>query len=86
MEKNESTMVSLKQFSLPQKIFLLQELGYQASGKLIVDKFGEIVTDRYLGTPVELDNMVILPGSTIILDDNELSISLYIDEYGDPFQ
>jgi hypothetical protein len=27
--------------------------------------------------------MVIFPGSTIILDDNEFSISKYIEEFGD---
>lgn len=83
--ENSKEIVFLKQLSFDQKILLLQGLGYQTDGKLILDKFGEIVTDRYIGIPVQLNNMVILPGSTIILDDNELSISLYIDEYGDPF-
>jgi hypothetical protein len=27
--------------------------------------------------------MMILPGSTVVLDDNPLSIALYIQEYGD---
>ena len=83
VEKAE--VISLKQLSMVQKVFLLQELEYQTDGKYVLDKKGEIFKDKYLGKPVSLDNMVILPGSTIILDDNELSVSLYLDEYGDPF-
>ena len=83
VEKAE--VISLKQFTPSQKIMLIQGLGYQTDGKFVLDEGGEIVKDKYLGVPVQMENMVILPGSTIVLDDNELSISLYIEEYGDPF-
>ena len=83
VEKAE--VISLKQFNVEQKTMLLQGLGYQTDGIVVLDEKGVTVKDRYVGIPVELDNMVILPGSTIVLDDNELSISLYIEEYGDPF-
>lgn len=79
-------VISLKQFTPSQKIMLIQGLGYQTDGKFILDKRGEIIKDRYLGLPVQMENMVILPGSTIVLDDNELSVSLYLDEYEDPFE
>lgn len=85
MNEMQSTTISLKQFSLPQKIELLQGLGYQTDGKVVLDESGRAVIDKYVGIPVQLENMVILPGSTIVLDDNELSISMYIEEYGDPF-
>ena len=39
--------------------------------------------EKFKECNVKIDNMVILPGSTIILDDNELSISKYLEEYGD---
>jgi len=83
IEKAE--VISLKQFSVEQKTMLLQGLGYQTDGDVVLTEKGDIVKDRYLETPVKINNMVILPGSTIVLDDNELSISLYIEEYGDPF-
>lgn len=83
VEKAE--VISLKQFSIEQKTMLLQGLGYQTDGVVVLDERGNTVKDKYVGIPVEINNMVILPGSTIVLDDNELSISLYIEEYGNPF-
>src|SRR3989339_25780 len=41
------------------------------------------VMDRYVDIPVKVENMVILPGSTIILDDNILSLSCYMEEFPD---
>ena len=78
-------LVSLKSVSLKSKILLLEQLGYSSNGEYIFDAKENKVLDRYIQIPVRLDNMVILPGSTIILDDNELSIASYIEEFGDVF-
>lgn len=78
-------LVSLKSVSLKSKILLLEQLGYTSEGDYILDANANKVIDRYIQIPVRLDNMVILPGSTIILDDNELSIASYIEEFGDVF-
>lgn len=78
-------LVSLKNISLKSKILLVEQLGYASNGEFIFDGQGNKVIDRYVEIPVRLDNMVILPGSTIILDDNELSISSYIEEFGNVF-
>ncbi|MFH1585981.1 MAG: hypothetical protein ABIB79_04395 [archaeon] len=75
--------VSLKNISPESKILLLKELGYGSDGEFVLDSGGEKVNDRYLEVPVKIDNMVILPGSEVILDDNELSISRYLEEFGD---
>ena len=64
---------------------LLKELGYGTDGEFVLDNSGKKVLDKYVDIPVRVENMVILPGSEIILDDNELSISSYIEEYGDVF-
>lgn len=77
--------ISLKKISLVSKILLLKQLGYDYNGEFIL-KDGKRVLDRYLEIPIKIDNMVILPGSTIILDDNELSISSYLEEFGDVFE
>lgn len=77
--------ISLKKISLGSKILLLKQLGYDYNGEFIL-KDGKRVLDRYLEIPIKIDNMVILPGSTIILDDNELSISSYLEEFGDVFE
>lgn len=76
-------LISLKNVSKESKILLLKELGYDSDGTFVLDSEDKKVLDKYLEIEVKIDNMVILPGSTIILDDNELSISKYIEEFGD---
>lgn len=63
------------------KIQLLKELGFNSDGTYVTDLNGNRVLDKYTSDPVQIDNMAILPRSTIILDDNPLSIMLYLDEY-----
>lgn len=65
------------------KILLLKELGFKSDGTFIFDKKDEQVLDKYTNEPVKITNMAILPGSTIILDDNPLSIASFLEEYGD---
>ncbi|MFW5846649.1 MAG: hypothetical protein ACOCUU_00675 [Nanoarchaeota archaeon] len=75
--------ISLKQVSLGSKTLLLKELGYNSDGDFVLDKEGKKVMDRYVDIPIRIDSMIILPGSTIILDDNELSVMKYMEEFGD---
>lgn len=76
-------LVSLKEVSLNSKIALLKELGFDSDGEYVLDSEGNKVIDKYIDIPVKVNNMAIFPGSTIIIDDNELSISLYLEEFGD---
>jgi len=76
-------LISLKNVPQNSKILLLKELGYNSDGEFVLDSGGKKVVDKYIEIPVRIDNMVIFPGSTIILDDNELSISSYVEEFGD---
>ena len=78
-------LISLKNISKDSKIKLLKELGHESDGEFVLDANGNIMLDRYLEIPIKVDKMVILPGSTIILDDNELSLSRYLEEFGDVF-
>lgn len=78
-------IISLKEVSLKSKILLLRELGYDSDGEFVLDSEGKKIVDKYIEIPIRINNMVILPGSSLILDDNELSISSYIEEYGDVF-
>lgn len=66
------------------RIALLEGLGFGVDDGFIVDGDGERVIDPYIDETVRLDNMVIFPGSTIILDNNPLSIASYFEEYGEP--
>lgn len=75
--------ISLKNVSLTSKILLLKELGYGSDGEFVLNLAGQKVVDKYLDIPVKVDNMIILPGSEIILDDNEFSVSSYLEEYGE---
>ena len=85
MNDEKLEVVSLKQLSVTDKIMLLRELGYQTDSKMVLNEKGEVVSDKYIGIPVAIENMLIFPGSTIILDNNELSIAKYLEEYGDSF-
>ena len=78
-------LISLKNVSLDSKNRLLKELGYNSDGEFVLDSEGKRVVDRYAEIPVKLNNMIILPGSTLILDDNEFSIASYMEEFGDVF-
>ncbi|MFA7133722.1 MAG: hypothetical protein WC122_01960 [archaeon] len=72
---------SLKDLSIQNRISLLRELGYDSDGKFVLDSQGKHVKDKYIGIDVMLENMLILPGSTLVLDNNPISISEYIEEY-----
>ncbi len=74
-------LISIKDFSDDVKIEILQELGYKSDGKYVLNPDGTKVKDKYINTEILLSKMVILPGSTIILDDNPLSIASYFNEY-----
>jgi len=74
-------VVSIKDMPKDLKIQLVKELGYDSDGTYVTELNGKPVLDKYTNEPVQIDNMAILPGSTIIIDDNPLSILLYLDEY-----
>lgn len=76
-------LISLKNISKESKILLLKELGYESDGEFVLNNDKTQVIDKYLEIPVRIENMVILPGSTIILDDNEISLSKYLEEFPD---
>ena len=76
-------LISLKKFTKEQKIELLKELGMDVDQRGIVTKDGVAVLDKYIAKPVQLGNMIIFPGSAVVLDDNALSIARYMDEYGE---
>ncbi len=75
--------LSIKDFSSESKQLLLKELGYDTRDSQIIDGNGKIVRDRYTDKKVDINKMVIFPGSEIILNDSPLSIAAYIQEYGD---
>lgn len=73
--------LSIKSLPIETKIQLLKELGYDSDGKYVLDNKGQKVKDQYIDITVTLDKMLILPGSTIILDDNPISIAAYFEEH-----
>ena len=78
-------LISLKNVSLESKTLLLKELGLGSDGEFVLDQNGKRMIDKYIEIPVRVENMVIFPGSTVVLDDNELSISSFMEEYGNVF-
>lgn len=76
-------LISIKDVPLNLKIKLVRELGYDTDGTFILDKEGKKVLDKYTQEPIKLENMAIFPGSSIILDNNLLSIVSFLEEHGD---
>lgn len=76
-------IVSIKDMSNECRIMLLNELGYDSDGRFVTEKSGKMVLDRYTGELILINNLAIFQGSTIILDNNPLSISSFLEEFGD---
>ena len=76
-------LISIKDMPTDFKILLVRDLGYGSDGTFVLDKEGNKCLDKYTEEPIRLDNMAIFPGSTIILDNNPLSLSSFLEEYGD---
>jgi len=75
-------LVSLKDAPREFRVALLKELGYGVDREgFVIDDKGKKVVDKYSDKQVRIDNMAVFPGSTVIMDDNLLSISSYIEEY-----
>jgi hypothetical protein len=83
MDRIVMELILMKDLPDEVKQAILKELGYGSKGIFVVNKDGEQVLDRYTREPVRLDNMLILPGSEVIIDNNPLSIACYFEEYGD---
>jgi len=79
-------LISMNNMSIDFKIALLDRLGFNSDGTFVLDKKGKKVLDKYTDEPIRINNMFIFPGSTIILDNNPLSIASFMEEHGDVFQ
>jgi hypothetical protein len=75
-------IVSIKTMPLEARAELARQLGYEVEGHQIL-KNGEPALDPYIDEPVTLDNMAIVPGSAILLQDNAVSFAAYFEEHGD---
>ncbi|MFA5246827.1 MAG: hypothetical protein WC408_02970 [Candidatus Micrarchaeia archaeon] len=74
-------LVSLKGAPKEAKVAILRELGYDSDGTFVTDSTGVRVKDRYIDIEIELANMLVVPGSTIILDNNPLSVAAYLEDH-----
>ena len=74
-------LVSLKRLPREAKILLLRELGYASDGVFVTNIDGQKVIDRYIEEPVKVENMLIMPGSDVILDSNPISIAGYFEDH-----
>lgn len=74
-------IISLANVDQKSKIELLKKLGYNSDGTYVLDKRKKRVVDRYTKKPIKVDNMAILPGSLIIIDENPFSLIEYLEDY-----
>jgi hypothetical protein len=74
---------SLNDLTRDQQIALLKEFSYNEKDGYVVGKDGRTpIKDKYTDKEVKFDNMIIVPGSALVLDDNPFSIASYMEEYG----
>ena len=78
-------MEALKWADVPREVQVefLRELGFTVEDNFILDVAGGRVLDRYTKIPVRVDNLLVVPGSTLLLDNNPISIASYFEEYGE---
>lgn len=75
--------ISLKGMGDELKEAVLFELGFFTDGQWIYERETKArVFDKYSKAPVPYSRMLILPGSTVIIEDNPLSLIAYCEEYG----
>ena len=64
------------------KLALLKGLGYDVDKDgFVINSKGKRVIDKYSDKQIRIDNLAVFPGSTILMDDNLLSITSYIEEH-----
>jgi hypothetical protein len=76
-------LVSLKEMSIKTKIAILSELGYKSDGVFVFHANGEKYLDKYTNAEVKLENMAIVPGSIIFLNEDSGGLLRYIEEHSD---
>jgi len=75
-------VVSIKDMPYDTKILLLKELGYSVDDEQYVLKSdGKRLKDKYADIEILAAKAIIVPGSTLVLDDNPASLSAYMEEY-----
>jgi hypothetical protein len=73
--------VLLSSFSREEVIETLKELGYEVDVNGFLRKDGKEYLDPYSEDKVvNINNMLILPGSVIIIDNNPISIAFYLQD------
>ncbi len=65
------------------QVEVLKELGFTVDEEFVLDASGARVLDRYVKVPIRINNLLIVPGSTLLLDNNPVSIASYFEEYGE---
>ena len=83
MERESTDLISLKTIPKEVKLSILKELGFGSDGIFITDSCGKKLIDPYVSEPIKVDNMLILPGSTVILDNNPISVAGYFEDHGE---
>jgi len=77
------TEIKFEKIGIEERKVLLDILGYEVNEDgIVIDKnTGEEYKDPITGDVVFIENASILPGSTVIINTSELTLSEYITKY-----
>ncbi|MFC2163221.1 hypothetical protein ACFLRF_06020 [Candidatus Altiarchaeota archaeon] len=73
--------VRLLDLSEKEKEIYLDILGYQVDSDGFITKNGDVVTCPYTDEKVEFKKASILPGSTVIMNTNTMTLAHYLAEF-----
>ena len=76
-------IINLNDVSKDSKEALLKELGYDTDGTYIYNEKSRKVKDKYTGEYVLMESLVLLGGSTVIINNDPYSLISYTEEYGE---
>ena len=77
-------VVNLREAPPEFRLELVRELGYSVAEDgvhLIKDR--KQASDPYTNVPLRIDNLAVLPGSVVLLDNDPVGIALYLEEHGE---
>lgn len=73
--------VSLQSMPLEARQKLLAKLDLRIDGDFVISaRDGSVHRDVYTGAPIRADNMLVVPGSVLVLDNSDVSIACYLED------
>ncbi len=78
----QSRGFSFSALDAESKLRVLESIGYGTDGTFVT-RHGKPYRDQYTHQPIRLTEVIVLPGSTVVLSDNPISLAMYLEDHPD---